>query len=349
MTLKIRRKKLAHGYETCQFDIHQNGRRKFEGTGIRFKSNPTTPIEKQHKKDMLKIIEHLAKQRELELLRQEKGLDSDFDPNANFIAYVDDFIEHHAIKEIKKFHAMRKKFVAFVGKEYLACYEINEHFLKRFVVYLESKLNGESPSNYFSKLKQVITSAVSDGILRFNPTERIRVKKTEYLLKDVLSIEEIRLLKGIEIRNLEVRNAFIFCTLTGLRFCDIKKLTWGEIHRDKISIVQQKTKVPLTIPLSEDMKMLLPKRRESNMIVFNLPSHTACQKWVKKLVRVAGIEKNISWHSGRHTFGTNLIKYDGNIAVASKLLGHTSIVNTQRYVKVNDEMKKSAISKLPSL
>ncbi|MBK6330461.1 MAG: tyrosine-type recombinase/integrase [Bacteroidetes bacterium] len=61
------------------------------------------------------------------------------------------------------------------------------------------------------------------------------------------------------------------------------------------------------------------------------------------------IEKHISWHCGRHSFGTNLIGFGVDVSIASKLLGHTTLANTQRYVRVNDQMKASAISKFPSI
>jgi site-specific recombinase XerD len=61
----------------------------------------------------------------------------------------------------------------------------------------------------------------------------------------------------------------------------------------------------------------------------------------------AKIDKHISWHCGRHSFGTNLIAHGVDVSIASKLLGHTSLANTQRYVSVNDEMKALAISKFP--
>lgn len=349
MTLKIRYKKLAKGYETAFFDIHMQGNRKSESTGIRFKSCPATLHEREERKEKMKLIQMLASKREMELLTGINHLEKGYDPSANWVAFMDDFIANHPVQEIKKFHAMRKMFVQFAGKERVACFEIGERFLRGFVQFLEARLNGESPSNYFAKLKQVLKVAVSEGVLLKNPADGIKVKKRQYLQKDVLSYDEIALIAQTPLGNETVKAAFLFCIFTGLRYCDVSLLKWENVLSDRLSLVQKKTKISLTIPMCDDAKNLLPKRGKNHEAVFRLPSHTACQKWVKRLVKDAGIDKKISWHSGRHTFGTNLIAYGVDVSVASKLLGHTSLVNTQRYVKVNDEMKANAVARLPSI
>lgn len=349
MRLKIRFKELSKGFQTAYFDIHINGERKIESTGIRYKINPSNLLEREERKEKLKLIQMLASKKEMELLTGINHLQSGYDPSLDFVSFIDQFISNHKIQEIKKFYAMRKLFVQFAGKERVSCYEITESFLRKFVIFLEVRLKGESPSNYFAKLKQVLKTAVSEGILLKNPAEGISVKKKQFLQKDVLNYEEIALIAQTPSGNEIVKAAFLFCVFSGLRYCDVSLLKWENILSDKLNLVQKKTKIPLSVPLNEDAQQFLPKIGKPNELVFQLPSHTACQKWVKRLVKDAGIEKKISWHSGRHSFGTNLIKYGVDVSITSKLLGHTSLLNTQRYVRVNEEMKVDAISKLPTI
>jgi len=68
-------------------------------------------------------------------------------------------------------------------------------------------------------------------------------------------------------------------------------------------------------------------------------------KWTQK----ACIEKKITWHYARHSFGTNTLIYDGDILSASKLLGHTSLTYTMRYVRVVAQMKMDSVNKLPKI
>lgn len=349
MTIKTRFKDLANGYQTAFFDIHSKGKRKFDTVDFKWKRYPKTEEERKDKESKLKVVKLLASRKEMEWLKYEHELLPEYDIDMNFFEYMDSFIANHKVKEIKKFYAVRKKFATFIGKDNIPCKAINESLLRKFVKFLESQLKGESPSNYFAKLKQVIKSAKHDHHFRENPAENIQVKKNQYLHKEVLNFDEIRILSNTPLNNNEVKKAFLFSCLTGLRFCDVKVLEWKSIHSDKIKIVQEKTKIPLSIPISQDAIDLLPKEKNKGELVFDLPSHTACQKWLKRWMVTAGIDKHISWHCGRHSYGTNLISYGVDVSIASKLLGHTSLANTQRYVSVNDAMKAKAISKFPSI
>jgi len=77
-------------------------------------------------------------------------------------------------------------------------------------------------------------------------------------------------------------------------------------------------------------------------LVFTLPSANGANKTVKAWVRRAKIEKQITWHNARHSFGTNLIFNEVDVLTTSKLLGHTSMKHTQRYVDASNEMKENA-------
>ncbi|MBK6330462.1 MAG: phage integrase SAM-like domain-containing protein [Bacteroidetes bacterium] len=59
---------------------------------------------------------------------------------------MDNFIANHQIKEIRKFYAVKRMFMHFTKKNEIACYELTETFLRRFVQYLEQNLKGESAS-----------------------------------------------------------------------------------------------------------------------------------------------------------------------------------------------------------
>ncbi len=349
MRVVVRTKDLAKGYCTQFLDIHAGGKRRSEFVPGKFKKNPSNAIEAEEKKELIKLAEYIASKRRLELLRRSRGIEEAYNTNIDFIAYAENYIRNHTAKEIKKFIAVLKKFIAFAGKSKVFCFEIDEAYLKKFVLYLQKHLKGESPANYFAKFKQIIKSACADRHFISNPAEHIRVRKTVFLYKAVLSHEEVQLLNNTPLGNNMVKNAFLFCTRTGLRHCDVKILTWKNIIGDQLHLIQQKTKVPLIIPLSPDAVKFLPERGNPDDLIFPLPSHTACQKWLKKWTKDAELDKHLTWHSSRHTFGTNLIAYGVDVSIASKLLGHTSLVNTQRYVRVNETMKEEAIAKLPSI
>ncbi|MDZ7936349.1 MAG: tyrosine-type recombinase/integrase [Emticicia sp.] len=51
----------------------------------------------------------------------------------------------------------------------------------------------------------------------------------------------------------------------------------------------------------------------------------------------------------RHSFGTNLMIYDGNIKSISSLLGHTTLKHTEKYVRVVEDLKQRAVNALPQI
>lgn len=55
----------------------------------------------------------------------------------------------------------------------MQCYEITEKFLRRYVQFLHSKLNGESAANYFAKLNQILKFATAEKHFRSNPATGI--------------------------------------------------------------------------------------------------------------------------------------------------------------------------------
>lgn len=128
------------------------------------------------------------------------------------------------------------------------------------------------------------------------------------ILDWVLSQEEIQKLMDTyyQFEKENVRNAFIFCLYTGMRFCDVKDLRYSNIdYANKLlRFEQDKTKGHsalswVTIPLNDGLIHLVGRPKEGETkesLVFNLPSYESCCKSVKRWVKRAGIDKHISWH-----------------------------------------------------
>ena len=162
-----------------------------------------------------------------------------------------------------------------------------------------------------------------------------------------------------EHENTNIRRAFIFCLYCGLRFCDVKDLTFANVDYSNklLKFEQNKTKghsssSGVVIPLNEGLLRLIgePASDQSKeSLIFPLPSYEMCLKALKRWVKRAGIKKHISWHCARHSFAVNILNNGANIKTVSSLLGHSGLKHTEKYTRAIDELKEAAINSLPEL
>ena len=214
---------------------------------------------------------------------------------------------------------------------------------------MESSLKGETPSCYFKRLKRLLQEATKQKMFSENPAAEIKCRPFKTEQKDTLTFDEIKTLISARCPNEEVKSAFIFSCLTGLRYCDVKELRGLNIKDNELELVQKKTKVRVTISLNSDAMNIIKNRSNPTELLFHLPSHTGCLKNLRVWIKNAEIDKHICWHNARHSFGTNLIEVGTDIYTTSKLLGHTSLKHTERYVRESKKLKEEAVNNLPHL
>ena len=86
-----------------------------------------------------------------------------------------------------------------------------------------------------------------------------------------------------------------------------------------------------------------------NTTLFNVPRPTQLGRVLKQWCKDAGIDKQVSFHTARHTFATLALTKGVDLYTVSKLLGHKTIQATQIYAKIVDEKKKAAMEMLPTI
>ncbi|NQZ79294.1 MAG: site-specific integrase, partial [Ekhidna sp.] len=213
-------------------------------------------------------------------------------------------------------------------------------------------LSQNSKYSYFNKLRAALKQAVKDGILPTNPSEGVDAFKQGEPEREFLTMEELQAAANTECEIPQLKTAFIFSCLTGLRWSDINKLVWSEVQHSKengyyIRFRQKKTKGAETLPISEQAFGLLGDRTEPEDRVFVGLKYSAwhnlkLQQWMVK----AGITKTITFHCARHTYATLQLSAGTDIYTVSKLLGHKELKTTQVYAKIIDEKKKEAANKI---
>lgn len=220
--------------------------------------------------------------------------------------------------------------------------------IEDFIEYLEAISTGEGAASYFNRFKKMVKQAYRKNLIKVNPIDSVERKlKGKAKKKDILTLPEIKKLADTPTESSEIRRAFLFSLVTGLRWIDVKNLKWNNIRMDtkEMNVVQSKTDENVSTPLNITAIKLLQEQGKKDDHVFTLPSANGANKTVKAWVKRAKIDKAITWHNARHSFGTNLIFNEVDVLTASSLLGHTSMKHTQRYVKASQEMKEAATDK----
>lgn len=146
----------------------------------------------------------------------------------------------------------------------------------------------------------------------------------------------------------QVRDIFVFCCFTGLAFVDVKKLQHNRVVKGVdgakwIQVNRQKTNTPAKIPLLPVPLMLIEKYSDHPQCVirgkiFPVLSNQKMNAYLKEIIDLCGIDKNVTFHTARHTFATTVTLLNGvPIETVSKMLGHTNLRITQHYAKMLDE------------
>ena len=240
--------------------------------------------------------------------------------------------------------------------------QLTKEMVSSFTDYVQNRFTGQGPHTLYSRFKKIIKSAVDNDIMRKNPCNNIIIKiDNGALTKDILSIEEVTKLVSTHYdgENPDIRRAFIFCLYAGLRFCDVKDLTYSNVDYSNrlLKFEQSKTKghskaSGVVIPLNESLLKLIGKQEDGltkDSLIFPLPSHTMCLKALRHWVKRAGIDKHITWHCARHSFAVNILNNGANIKTVASLLGHSGLSQTEKYTRAVDSLKEAAINSLPEL
>ena len=352
-----------------EYKIKAN-RRKETLKGLCLIANPRTPLERQTNKEVLQLAAKIRDERAQQFLEQGEGYRLKKDRNINFLDYFQAYIDKYTKKDVRMLRIALQRFKDFLRdtdeyKRYEASIKperLDKDMMVAFTEYLQSRSRGEGALSIYQRFKKVIKHAQEHGVIHKNPCEGVRIVIDDQVLrKDVLSFDEERALIATHYHgeNPEIRRAFILSLYCGLRFCDVKDLTFANVdYSNKIlKFEQNKTKghsksSGVIIPLSDGVLRLIGEPKEGqtkDSRIFTLPSYEACSKAVKRWVARAGIDKHISWHCARHSFAVNILNEGANIKTVASLLGHSGLKHTEKYTRAVDELKRKAIDTLPEL
>ena len=346
--------------------VHIKHNRRKENLKLYLVAKPRTPAERQQNKETLELAAKIRAEREQQFKESMLGYRLKKDRSINFLDYYQAYIDSYTKKDLRMIKIALNRFKDFL-KEYYPLYEfsikpdlITKEMMERFVEYLQSRSVGEGAKSIYQRFKKVVRYAIDHEMMLKDPCKGVVCKVDEQILrKDVLSMDEIQSLIQCHYdnENPNVRRAFILCLYCGLRFCDVKDLTYKNIDYTNhlLKFEQNKTKghsanSGVVIPLNDGLLSLIGEAPEDlDYSIFNLPTYESCCKSVKRWVKRAGINKHISWHCARHSFAVNILNNGANIKTVASLLGHSGLKHTEKYTRAVDKLKEDAINSLPAL
>ena len=258
-------------------------------------------------------------------------------------------------KDHRTYDALLKHLENYISRRF-NIHELSFDFLHGFQKDLLKQVSANSTKTYMQRFKIIYRVAVKRGYAKGNPFKDLPIIKTTEPKISYLEFSEIQKLANTkeEIGNKVVTSSFLFSCFTGIRFIDLKNIKWNQIQNNELTFKQQKTGRMTKIPLSKAAIKILDEWKLINIdsttkifgkLPYNKHSNDLLIRWAK----LAGINKKLRFHVGRHTFAIMALKKCKDIFLVSKLLGHANIKSTMVYLKYIDEEGRKAVDLLPEL
>lgn len=220
-----------------------------------------------------------------------------------------------------------------------------------------------SQARILSGLRSFFRFLTLEGYIDVDPTELLESPKIGLHLPEVLTVEEINdMIAAIDPDKAGAqRDRAIMETLygCGLRVSELVNLELSKIFANEgYLVVRGKGNKERMVPMSEvslteiadylhDRSLLDVKPGCENILFLNRSGRKMTRvrifQIVKSLAEAAGIRKNISPHTLRHSFATHLLEGGANIRAIQQMLGHESIATTQIYIHLDSSTLRSDI------
>ena len=204
-------------------------------------------------------------------------------------------------------------------------------------------------------IRQFYKFLIAENFIKTNPTANLTAPKLDLILPDMLTNEEVtKLLNSVsDSDNLSIRNRAMLELLyaTGLRVSELINLKFSNIDIEEcyVKIFGKGNKERL-VPFGQKAQLYLKRylrvRNNSKseylfLTRLNKPiSRIEFWRQLKQIAIKAGITKNITPHTLRHSFATHLLTGGADIRFVQEMLGHSSISTTQIYTHVSQERLK---------
>ena len=266
-----------------------------------------------------------------------------------------EYARNYSKNTISSYNSDLLIFNEFISKDLT---KVDTSDIRSFIKYLSDRKE-KTLARYITTLRVFFDFMIKKKYISINPMDGISSPKLSKSLPDVLTISEVDKLLSFDLKtNYDFRDKCILEMLysTGLRISELVSLKLENINLDESLIkVMGKGSKERIVPFNETTREYLNKYIKEirpNMLKQNqtdylyLNNHgknltrQAIFKMIKKRTLNAGIKKEISPHTLRHSFATHLLAGGADIRFIQELLGHESISTTEIYTHIAKENLK---------
>jgi integrase/recombinase XerD len=247
---------------------------------------------------------------------------------------------------------------------------IESDSVKEFIYTVSKSINPRSQARLISGLRNFFDYLIFENYRENNPLDLIESPRIGRKLPDTLSVNDIdKLINAIDLSyqfngvNLGERNRTILETLysCGLRVSELTELKISDLFFDEGFIkVTGKGNKQRFVPIGETTQKYIliwiairnhisvePKSKDILFLNYKGKKLTRAMIFtiIKKLAKKAGIEKNISPHTFRHSFATHLLENGADLRAIQMMLGHESITTTEIYMHLDRSHLSEVLNK----
>lgn len=217
--------------------------------------------------------------------------------------------------------------------------EINEDYFADYHRYMSETLKNKpnTVDKTFRKLKVFLNAAVRDGKIQKNLLTNYKIKKTT-VMHTFLTFEEVNSLDLVysssdtpaKIRR--VLQYYLFACWTSLSYQELERLEYSNINEDVIYMARGKTGEIQYVPMLPQAKKYIQPIQPDGLI-FHVIANQKANDYLRLAAAMAGIKKNLTMHTARHTFATLALNAGIDLSTVSMLLGHSSLRTTKVYAR----------------
>ena len=383
--VRIRTKELANGNQSIYLDCYVNGERKYRFLGIylRPEKGKDKAVNKEWNKEQMRVAEAVKAQMLIDIQNGEYGFkDYNKAKKINLVDYCESIAQEDIAKgKVTAGRMMRtcvRRLIRYKG-EVIPLSSVDKEFVIGFLEFLNNEnrepggiyhKNNQTPQpltentklSMYERLVVALNKAERDDLILKNPCNAVENKykpKRTASTRCYLTLQEVKKIMKLDYSPKSgVKEAFLFCCFTGLRYSDVQRLTWADIKTNSNGDMQIESKMKKTgkdmfVPLSKNALEFMPKKGDAPDDAKDFPhlpkvAHET-HHYMRRIEDLSGIKKHITFHVSRHTFATMALTYGADLYTVSKLLGHSNVHVTQVYAKIVDENKRKAVNLIPNV